>query len=201
MKIPNTSHKRPRHPAVIDTLGGGSSAPPHTPGVAAGPRRTPRRRGTVIAIGLAVAAFLAVIVWAAQRPSTSHAPVPALTALPPSTAVSTTAPDECHADPGDQTSGEAVIRAFEFAYYVTRSAEQARKLATPTSSVQPAAALQRVIDALPPGTGYCLHLAPIGGEAYVAVLTEKRPGQLPQQWTQTITTARIQGRWYVDVFK
>ncbi|WP_280470649.1 hypothetical protein [Nocardia farcinica] len=204
MKIPKKPSRPPRHPAVIDTTGAG---PRPTPSTAVATKTPAPARTLPIKKLAAGAALLAVAAAAAllrpDEPTTGDS-VP--TAAPPATtsepAAASSAPaGGCRAERGDQNSGEGVIRAFEYAYYVTRSAAEARSLAAPTSSVMPADALQPVIDAVPPGTTYCLQLTPIGANAYVTVLSEIRPGQQPQRWTQTVTTTQIDGRWYVDQFQ
>ncbi|WP_063045012.1 hypothetical protein [Nocardia pseudovaccinii] len=188
---------------MIDTLGAApASTTPRPADEDTDTGHHARRPGIKTAAVLTMMVAFGLTVWALRDPGTQPSAVPdsATTAHPP-TSTSATAADGCGADPGDQNSSEAVIQAFEYAYYVARSGERARALATPTSSVQPAEALQAVIDAIPPATTYCLHTTAITGDVFLAVLSEKRPDQPPQQWTQTITTKQIDGRWYVDVFK
>lgn len=204
MNLLNSRRRPPRHPAVIDTLGPATAshfvrkAPQRT----GSRRRVPRfRRKSLAVVATLLLAGLTLTIWATRPPHSTPTTSGAVTTAHPPTSNATPHTDECRADPGDQNSGEAAIRAFEYAYYVGRSGEQARKLATPTSSVQPAEALQKVIDEIPPGTTYCLHITPIGADVYMTVLVENRPGQPPQQWTQTVTTKQLDGRWYVDVFK
>ncbi|MEU6562545.1 hypothetical protein [Nocardia nova] len=200
MKFLNNRPRPPRHPAVIDTFGADPASTPRRHNEAHA-RSHARRPGMKTAAALTAIVSIALTVWAVQQPQAHHPAADPVTTAHPPTSAGTTEPDECRADPGDQDSGEGVVKAFEFAYYVTRSADQARKLAAPTSSVQAADALQAVINDLPPGTTYCLHTTAIAADVYLVVLSERRPGQQVQQWTQTVTTKQLDGRWYVDVFK
>ncbi|MFD0600255.1 hypothetical protein ACFQZ4_54675 [Catellatospora coxensis] len=59
--------------------------------------------------------------------------------------------------------------------------------------------IQAGIDTVPIGTNFCLRTITISGGHYSVVLSEMRPGQPATQFTQTITTKQIDGRWFVDV--
>ncbi|QSE72471.1 hypothetical protein JYA91_29580 (plasmid) [Rhodococcus sp. PSBB049] len=107
---------------------------------------------------------------------------------------------ECRADRGDQKTGAGVIAAFNFAYYNQRNGEAARAVATPTSTVQPGPELQRFIDAVPLGTNYCQKITALSDGVYLVDLSVMRPGQPVERGTQTVTTAHLDGRWYVDAF-
>ncbi|RYY41903.1 MAG: hypothetical protein EON53_17100 [Actinomycetales bacterium] len=107
---------------------------------------------------------------------------------------------ECRADRGDQKSGAGVIAAFNFAYYSLRDGETARALATPSSSVLPGPELQKVIDAVPIGTNYCLRTVELSDGVYLVDLSVMQPAQPVKRGTQTVTTQKVDGRWYVDVF-
>ncbi|WP_308116675.1 hypothetical protein, partial [Rhodococcus zopfii] len=108
---------------------------------------------------------------------------------------------ECRAERGDQRSGPGVIAAFNYAYYNRRDAVAARALATPTSSVKAAPELQTFIDKLPQGTNYCVRTVELSDGVFLVDLSVMRPGVPVERGTQTVTTAKIDGRWYVDVFK
>lgn len=108
---------------------------------------------------------------------------------------------QCRADRGDQRSGAGVIAAFNYAYYNRRDAVAARELATPTSTVSAAPQLQTHIDKLPEGTNYCLRTVELSDGVFLVDLSVMRPGVPVERGTQTVTTVRIDGRWYVDVFK
>ncbi|MFF0818081.1 hypothetical protein ACFYVR_23385 [Rhodococcus sp. NPDC003318] len=114
------------------------------------------------------------------------------------TAASPEVDDECRADRGDQNSGAGVIAAWNHAYYAQRNAAAARALATPNSTIVPADQLQPFIDAVPAGTNYCVAITPISESTYTVDLTELRPDG-PVRIPQTITTKKIDGRWFIDV--
>ncbi|NKY75146.1 hypothetical protein HGB39_28120 [Rhodococcus opacus] len=127
--------------------------------------------------------------------------LPILNLPEPEQAEQTSASDrECRADRGDQKSGAGVIAAFNHAYYSQRNGEAARGLATPTSSVLPGPELQKVIDAVPIGTNYCLRTVALSDGVYLVDLSVMQPAQPVKRGTQTVTTQKVDGRWYVDVF-
>jgi hypothetical protein len=109
-----------------------------------------------------------------------------------------TDPTACRTDPGDQKSGPGVIAAFEHAYYVTRSGTAVRALTTPDASLPAKEKIQAGIDTVPTGTTHCVRITPISAGIYSVALTEIRPDQVPGQFSQTITTKDIDGRWFVD---
>ncbi|WP_345353365.1 hypothetical protein [Rhodococcus olei] len=109
--------------------------------------------------------------------------------------------NECRADRGDQRSGAGVIAAFNHAYYSQRNGTAARALATPTSSVRPGPELQGFIDAVPVGTNYCIRTIELSDGVFLVDLSVMKPGVPVERGTQTVTTATIDGRWYVDIFK
>ncbi|CCW11015.1 hypothetical protein QLG13_29235 [Rhodococcus aetherivorans] len=107
---------------------------------------------------------------------------------------------QCHAEQGNQASGAGVIAAFNFAYYSLRNGQAARALAAPSTSVLPAPQLQTYIDNLPAGTSYCQKITEISAEVYLVALTVTRPGQPAETIAQTVSTQKLDGRWFVDVF-
>ncbi|MDH6284511.1 hypothetical protein [Prescottella agglutinans] len=205
---------------------GGPTAPPPlaapaAPAAAAGdggepPSRWPSKKlalGT--AAGVAVLALVGGTIWGT---SLSGGDQPANTALAatttaeddglpildlPTATTTTAAPsevdDECRADRGDQNSGAGVIAAWNHAYYVQRNAAAARALATPNSSVVLAEQLQPFIDGVPVGTNYCVRTKKLSDDVYLVDLSEMRPEGV-QRITQTVTTKKIDGKWFVDVF-
>ncbi|MBF4476714.1 hypothetical protein SAMN02745947_05299 [Rhodococcus rhodochrous J3] len=236
MRKPNIKRRTPRHPAVVDLLGGAptsSAAMPSTltasaaPGPAASPRgeRGRRRPGRTAAVAVAAAAVVAAgAITVGQLTADHSAAEPAASAeaadpafgpvddnglpvlnLPDETETAAPADsettDECRADRGDQRSGAGVIAAFNYAYYNRRDGAAARALATPTSTVTPAPELQTFIDKLPQGTNYCLRTVELSEGVFLVDLSVMRPGVPVERGTQTVTTAKIDGLWYVDVFK
>ncbi|TWH09392.1 hypothetical protein L618_005700000020 [Rhodococcus rhodochrous J45] len=219
-----------RHPAVVDLLGGAPTPSPGATSDAVAPsdaldgalvapavaardgsaHRTPRRARIVAATALAglLATALTGIVWgatggdsqssvAATQADSANTPMLELSDAPE--APVSDLDDECRADRGDQRSGAGVIAAWNYAYYVRRDAVAARALATPNSSVVPAEQLQPFIDDIPVGTNYCVRTKPLSEDVYLVDLSELRPDGV-QRITQTVTTARIDGKWFVDVF-
>ncbi|MEV0688263.1 hypothetical protein AB0I35_30840 [Nocardia sp. NPDC050378] len=75
---------------------------------------------------------------------------------------------------GDTTTVAGVIAAFEYAYYVTRSAEEALRLVTPQAGIvhEPLAA---AITALPIGTSHCVGITPIAENTAEVHLVELHP--------------------------
>ncbi|WP_183070824.1 hypothetical protein [Rhodococcus rhodochrous] len=219
-----------RHPAVVDLLGGAPTpspgatpdavapgdardgalvAPAVTPRGRSG-RRTPRRTRIVAAAAVAgvAAAVIAGVIWgvasddsqsAADATQVESADTPILELFDAPAAPVSDLDDECRADRGDQRSGAGVIAAWNYTYYVRRDAIAARALATPNSSVVPAEQLQPFIDAIPIGTNYCVRTKALSQDVYLVDLSELRPDGV-HRITQTVTTAQIDGKWFVDVF-
>ncbi|MDF2468117.1 hypothetical protein [Rhodococcus erythropolis] len=214
-----------RHPAVIDLLGGApmpasagttrTVSPPMPPR----PPKLPFKRDFRSPRLRYVAAFIAVVAllgWFVLRLLSSNdesaqeriadetdtsETAPTLDVTPPvlATAPPTeTDPTACRTDPGDQKSGPGVITAFEHAYYVTRSGTAVRELTTPDTSLSAKEKIQAGIDTVPTGTTHCVRITPISTGIYSVALTEIRPDDAPGQFSQTITTKDIDGRWFVD---
>ncbi|MFX0580871.1 hypothetical protein [Nocardia nepalensis] len=95
-------------------------------------------------------------------------------------------------DPGGTSDGPSAILAFERAYYVQRSGFAARGVVADDANVPAADQIQRGINQVPVGTLYCVQITRAGtdaGEAHWEVrLTQQRPGEQPQTFTQIITT-------------
>ncbi|WP_262338931.1 hypothetical protein [Gordonia sp. CNJ-863] len=191
---------------------------------AAGDVTEPRRRVTVsgrrvrvlVAVAAAVvvvAGVLAAVVGSVlsgasedPRPRDPVAVLGATSSAPPPPA------DECPEqvdgpvtvgnDEGDQTSGPGVIKAFDYAYYVRRSGEAARAVATP-NGVGATADLQKSIDTRPAGTSHCLRITDRGTGLYAVTLTETQPGQAqPTVYRQLIQTVQANSKiWIASISK
>ncbi|MBF6059738.1 hypothetical protein IU500_01565 [Nocardia terpenica] len=99
------------------------------------------------------------------------------------------------AEPGGTDSGPDAIMWFQHSYYVERSAERAREVVAPDAAVSPAPLIQRGIDSIPPGTGYCVRVITLEDGKYAVEVTERRPNRAPTTYDrQTVTTAVIGGR-------
>ncbi|MFD9668732.1 hypothetical protein ACFWAY_45405 [Rhodococcus sp. NPDC059968] len=207
------------HPPGARTMAPGGPAtpppPPRSPLPPANGGRGPGKKtaAAVAAVAIAVAGGVAVSHLRSGDSETATAATTSATAaadengppilnLPePEQAEQTSASDgDCRADRGDQKSGAGVIAAFNHAYYSLRNGESARGLATSTSSVLPSPELQKVIDAVPIGTNYCIRTIELSDGVYLVDLSVMQPAQPVKRGTQTVTTQKIDGRWYVDVF-
>ncbi|PKV98952.1 hypothetical protein ATK86_0988 [Nocardia fluminea] len=97
--------------------------------------------------------------------------------------------------PGDTTSGPAAILGFNHAYYVDRSAEQARRFLTADSVIATGDRLQTGIDAAPADTRHCVSISPLttGGESarWSVTVAEFRPSTEPWIARQTVTTRTV----------
>ncbi|WP_228001595.1 hypothetical protein [Nocardia australiensis] len=99
------------------------------------------------------------------------------------------------AAPGGDTSGPDAVLAFQYAYYVDRSGEEARHMVAPDALISTAAAIQRGIDSIPVGTTHCVRIVTIVDNSYSVEITEYRPGGVPATYNkQTVTTAVVGGR-------
>ncbi|MFD6393447.1 hypothetical protein [Nocardia sp. NPDC060259] len=99
------------------------------------------------------------------------------------------------AEAGGTGSGPDAVLAFQYAYYVNRSGEQARALAAPGAAVSPAAVIQRGIDSIPVGTTHCVRITTVAADRYTVEVTEFRPAGAPATYTkQSVRTALIGDR-------
>ena len=99
------------------------------------------------------------------------------------------------AEAGGTDSGPDAVLAFQYAYYVTRSGEQARAVVTPDADVSPAAVIQRGIDTIPVGTTHCVRITTVAADRYTVEVTEFRPAGAPATYTkQSVRTALVGDR-------
>ncbi|WP_280496925.1 hypothetical protein, partial [Nocardia farcinica] len=90
---------------------------------------------------------------------------------------------------GGTDSGPAAIFAFQYAYYVQRSAELARAVVAPDAAVPTVAEIQRGIDSVPADTIHCVTISPGAGvDQYRVVITEYRPGQAPVSYNPQVVS-------------
>ncbi|MQY28995.1 hypothetical protein [Nocardia aurantia] len=98
-------------------------------------------------------------------------------------------------EPGGTDTGPDAIMWFQHSYYVERSAERAWRVVAPGAAVSPAAVIQRGIDSVPAGTGYCVWVVTLDAAKYSVQVTERRPGAAPTTYDkQTVTTTVVDGR-------
>lgn len=102
--------------------------------------------------------------------------------------------------PGDQSSGPATVLAFNYGYYVLRSANAARAVAAPTA-VADAASMQEFIDRLPEGTTHCVQIESRGPDTYAVQVTEIPPDAAPTIFPQIITTTEANGKTWIASIK
>lgn len=95
---------------------------------------------------------------------------------------------------GGTDSGPAVIFAFQYAYYVQRSAELARALVAQNASVPTDAEIQQGIDSVPVGTTHCVAINPGAfADQYRVVVTEHRPGRTPVSYNPQLVSVADEG--------
>lgn len=97
---------------------------------------------------------------------------------------------------GGTDSGISAILAFQHAYYVARSGDQARTLVARDAALPSGAEIQSGIDTIPVGTTHCLEITPgaFAGQYYV-VITEFRPDAVPIIYNpQLVGTTEVGGK-------
>lgn len=178
-----------------------------------------RPRGPRLAIaGIAAAAVVVAvaitlaIVLGHNKTTRSAAPQPrqtptvaTTTTIGPTTAsqvgcqATTTGPVTIGNDPGGTSGGDQVIKAFDYAYYVTRSGDAARAVVAPDAKVGTAQEIQGGIDKLDPRTRHCLKITERSAGLYGVELTEIPPdGQSPVVIYQQIQTKDANGRTWIE---
>lgn len=100
-------------------------------------------------------------------------------------------------DPGNQTSGANVIKAFDYAYYTWRSGTAAQAMVSSDGKVAPAIQIQSAIDVLDQDLRYCLSITDRGKGVYGVELTEIPPIGEPRVINQKITTTEIGGKFWI----
>ncbi|MGW5451488.1 hypothetical protein [Nocardia sp. NPDC003979] len=95
--------------------------------------------------------------------------------------------------PGGTDSGVSAIMAFQHAYYVARSGDQARTLVAGDAALPTGAQIQSGIDTIPVGTTHCLDITPgaFAGQYFVTI-TEYRPDEVPIVYNpQLVGTTKV----------
>ncbi|MFJ6099083.1 MULTISPECIES: hypothetical protein [Actinomycetes] len=178
------------------------------------PRRRPSRRTVAMGAAVLTAAVvvLGLIITAAafvgdasddSGTSIAQPPAPSAVIAPPATPEQDAdCPNRSEngvitgRDPGGTSSGPAVIKAFEHAYFVQRSGVQARAFAAPLARVPTAEQIQTGIDSgLVPGTRHCLAITSRGDGLWGVELTMLPPAAgEPVKSRQLFQTAEVEGR-------
>lgn len=91
---------------------------------------------------------------------------------------------------GDMKSTAGVVLAFQHAYYVDRSADEAFKVMADDSAFQDKGKLQEGIDSVPEDTTHCLEIRPSGDTSARVTVTESRPDVAPQKFHLEAETVR-----------
>ncbi|MGS2804894.1 hypothetical protein [Nocardia sp. MW-W600-9] len=100
---------------------------------------------------------------------------------------------------GGTDSGVAAILAFQYAYYVARSGDQARTLVSGDAALPSGADIQEGIDTIPVGTTHCLSITPAAfAGQYFVVITEFRPDAVPIIYNpQLVGTAKVGNKYLI----
>lgn len=105
-------------------------------------------------------------------------------------------------DRGGFQGGPAVIKAFDYAYYVDRSGRSARAVVAAGARVGTAEDLQAAIDKLDPKTTHCLRITNRGNGLWGVQLTQIPPIGAPTVIAQQIQTSDAGGRtWIVSIVR
>lgn len=162
--------------------------------------RTPRWVAPLAAsVAGAVLIGGAYLQFRGPAPESAAASSPLEPAPPSATAIAASCPTEQIGDSlrsngaGGTDSGIAAILAFQHAYYVARSGDEARTLVASNAALPSGAAIQAGIDTIPVGTTHCLDIAPgpAAGQ-YLVTITEFRPDAVPIVYNpQLVDTATV----------
>lgn len=194
--------------AVRSATGGTGAGAPRAPRLSRRPRvpraRTPRRQVAVMTgLAFAVLLLLVGIVFLAGsmiKGVTDDEPSDLSQIVNSAATPSTTPaaePAGCPVTPGDQSSSEAAIAAFEHAYYTLRSADAVIAVMAPGAVSYSPPEMQAGIDSIPAGTTYCMTVTGVSPGTYALELTETRPVGKGLSLRQLITTAEIDGRHFI----
>lgn len=216
--------------AGLDPVVAQPPAPLRPPSPTIRPPRQPRRRGSRRGLLIAVTVFVVVVaasvgagVWALQSMSSSTS-TPAASAIPsapvqvidsiatqPSSPPTADPADPCPEtttgavttgdDQGDVVGGAAVIKRFNFAYYVWRSGAKAREVVAPNALVGTVQQLDDGIRSIPEGSTFCLSITDRGEGLWAVQLTQNTPNPADRKvWHQLVQTVDSQGRtWIVSI--
>lgn len=162
-------------------------------------RATPPRGSRIVAFSAAAGIFTGSVAavavdMAGSDPADPVASASTASIIPTSTVVATEracaglTADTVTAGAGDTTTLAGVIAAFEYAYYVTRSAEDALRLVTPQAGItlEPLAA---AITALPAGTTHCVGITAIAENTGEVHLVELQPDGRRFDYLQVINVS------------
>ncbi len=170
-------------------------------------RRRPPRWAAPLAASMAGALLIGGGYFQLRGPAPESAA--ASTPIESSQADATPAAGNCPAEqvgskiqgngPGGTENGVAAILAFQHAYYVARSGDQARTLVSGDAALPSGADIQAGIDTIPVGTTHCLAITPAAyAGQYFVVITEFRPDEVPIIYNpQLVGTAKVGGKYLI----
>lgn len=174
------------------------------------PQRKKRRGWTIAAVvvvlGTLVTVLTVALLGGGQEANNADAPVTTAAKSPapaPVEACPSGVTDgvTTGADAGDQRSGPAVIKAFNYAYYVTRSAKAAHAVAA-EGALAPEDEMQKSLDQIPAGTTHCLAITERSAGLFFVELTQTPPGQgAPIVYRQLIRTSVADGKFWIASIK
>ncbi|WP_280336307.1 hypothetical protein [Nocardia wallacei] len=93
---------------------------------------------------------------------------------------------------GDTTTVAGVIAAFEAAYYIGRSAEEALRVVAPEAGIT-VQALADGIATVPAGTTHCVAITPLGANTANVHIVEMRPDGQRMDYLQVVNTRPAPG--------
>ncbi|MFD6393024.1 hypothetical protein [Nocardia sp. NPDC060259] len=167
-------------------------------------RRRPPRWAAPLAASMAGALLIGGGYYQLRGPAPESAA--ASTVLEPAPASTVPVAGDCPAEQvgskiqgngaGGTENGVAAILAFQHAYYVARSGDQARTLVSGDAALPSGADIQAGIDTIPVGTTHCLSITPAAfAGQYFVVITEFRPDSAPIIYNpQLVGTAKVGGK-------
>lgn len=174
-----------------------------------------RHRTPLLILGIAAvvcAAAAGILFGAVLGPGDDRPTMPPAAATPAVTQDPTSDEVECPTKtegdvstgrgPGNQSSGVAVIKAFNWAYYQWRNAQAARSMVSANGKVGSVLDMQASIDVLTPGLRYCLAITSTGNDTYNVQISEIPPtaGASPRVIRQVVHTQNIDGRYWITEF-
>ncbi|WP_433661881.1 hypothetical protein ACQPW1_06785 [Nocardia sp. CA-128927] len=104
---------------------------------------------------------------------------------------------------GDTTTGPGAILGFQYAFYVERSGERARRFVAPDAeNVSTAEIIQKGInEQVPVGTTHCVRITELATDTFDVDLTEHRPDGTTFVYPQTVTMVSRDGKMLVYAIK
>ncbi|MFC3964708.1 hypothetical protein [Nocardia jiangsuensis] len=161
-------------------------------------------RGTLYgALAAALALLVAVVVIVVTVRGGGDSDPVAAAPVPSTAALSCPAAEDGTVTVGNGTgtteSGAGAVLGFQYAFYVERNGEQARRYVDPdAANISSAQVIQSAIDEqIPVGTTHCLRVTELATDTFEVDLTEHRPDGATTVYQQTVTTVVKEGKHLV----